>query len=122
MDKGALRDLVANRKARLFAMQKSSDALTTALSDPANAHPSASAAAELRQLAEVLRAKQAPSDDPEAYEGIYLERVSAELGDAATLSAKQHQSEAEYLRSLVKVQQGRISAIQFHSKLTEAKQ
>jgi hypothetical protein len=119
LNERAFKDLIANRKGSVRALQKANELLNLALADPTDQHPSLTVAAQLKALATAIL-QQKYSDGVGGY--------ASELRDAARNIENRWQSPAGrseredgQLRDLIKRQEDRISLMVPHTELNEVR-
>ncbi|MGB8522595.1 MAG: hypothetical protein WCD43_06490 [Candidatus Acidiferrales bacterium] len=119
LNETAFRQIVLQRKGRVLAMQKADELLANALADPKNDHPSATVAAQLEGLANVLANNKNLTDDPTSYEGLGFLVIAQDLRNAPKDPTGRSAQEENYLRALIKTHESRISLILPQTELTK---
>jgi hypothetical protein len=120
LNEQALKDLVANRKARVRALQKVNELLNDALANPKEQHPSATVAAQLKSLVEAIK-RQKSGEGGAAF---YASELQAATQNIANVLGSPRLTEPEFegnrLRGLIKTHEDRISLMLPHTELVKA--
>jgi len=117
----AFRTLIANRKAEVRALRKVDELSSNALADPAEQHPSARVAAELKGLLAAMDQQATPEEGAAAY-GAELLRAIQDLNNKPRSPLGRSDLEDTMLRSLMKTHADRISVTMRHTDLVKAVQ
>lgn len=110
----AFKRLIAQRKGAILAKQKASEVLKHALEEQTVKHPSAASIAELKRLADVLHGKNLAPDDPEAYEGFYLNEIRSQFENQPIEASS---SEGEMIERFINDQERAIEFSEPHTLL-----
>lgn len=120
LNKAAFQRMVLQRKAGVLAMQKADKLLAEALADGNDEHPAARVAAQLEGLAKSLsNSPLSRPDDASSYEGLRFREIAQDLRNAPQSSAGRSANEDDYLRTVIKVHENRISLTLPHTVITQ---
>lgn len=121
MNELAFKTLVANRKATVRALQKVDELMNNALADPAEQHPSARVAAELKGILAAMDQQKTPEEGAAAY-GSELKSAIQDLNNKPQSPLGRSDQEDNMLRALVKTHGDRITVTMRHTQLAKAVQ
>jgi hypothetical protein len=111
--------IAAKRKGAIRGLEKANELLQEALANPNDAHPSLTVVSKLKALAKQYEV-HAPTGAE--FDAAGLLGAATNISNAPRSPAGRSENEDEYLRSLIKRHQDRISLMQPHTQLTKAVQ
>jgi hypothetical protein len=117
----AFKTLIANRKAKVRALQKVDELLNNALADPAEKHPSARVAAELGALLTATDQQKTTEEGAANYEA-ELKGAIQDLNNKPQSPLGRSDLEDNTLRALIKTHRDRIAVTMRHTELVKAVQ
>jgi hypothetical protein len=115
----AFRNLMAERKGPLLAMQKVVEVIKGVLSDPMVSSPIAEVLRALKPLADADPTKNPPPEDPEFFEAMHLrnEVKNFQMMDQSKFMSQMHMTERQWLAKVVEEQEKRIALMAPHANL-----
>jgi hypothetical protein len=117
----AFRRLIANRKARVRALQKVDELLNNALADPAERHPSTKVAEELKAILAATDQQQTTEEGGADY-GVELKGAIQDLNNKPQSPLGRSDLEDRMLQALIKTHGDRIAVTMRHTELVKAVQ
>ena len=114
----AFRNLMAERKGPLLAMQKVVEVIKGVLADPMVSSPLAEVLRALKPLADAEQTKNHPPEDPEFFQAMTLRN---DVKDLETMQQQKIPNEREWLTRYAERQEERIALMKPHCELVATK-